>query len=311
MQIDITDVFLRDGLQDEDVTVPTGRKLDIYQGLVAAGVRRIEAASFVNPNKVPQMADAEELFAGLGHHEGVVSTALALNGRGIQRAVDAGVRNIQIVASASQAHSNANAGSSTKDALADLGRRVAEFPDIEFYAGISTAFTCPFEGHIAPAQLLSVVRGFLDMGVTNIGLADTLGTTPTNRLIESVHYVMEAEPGVKWFLHLHNAHGQALDTVDAAIGLGITNFDSALAGYGGCPFAPGAHGNLATEELVRHLHTQGHQTGIDQSSIEDAAEMARQILSQTMSTTEGSVSDFPAPGVEIREEGQSWSISSR
>lgn len=283
MQIDITDVFLRDGLQDEDVTVLTARKLAIYEGLVDAGVRRIEAGSFVNPRKVPQMADANELFAGLPRHDGVVPTALALNGRGIQRAFEAGVRNVQIVASASGAHSSANAGNSTEGALADLARQVAGFPDVEFFAGISTAFTCPFEGKIPPAQLLSVVRSFINMGVTNIGLADTLGTTPTDRLIESVQYVMDAEPGVKWFLHLHNAHGQALDTVDAAIGLGITNFDSALAGYGGCPFAPGAHGNLATEELVRHLHRQGHETGIDQAAIDDVASMARRVLNQAMS----------------------------
>jgi hydroxymethylglutaryl-CoA lyase len=278
MKVRITDVFLRDGLQDEDVVVSTADKLAIAEALIAAGVDRIEAGSFVNPKKVPQMGDAPEVFAGLPAAPGVTYTALALNGRGIQRAVDAGAGNISVVTSASQAHSSANAGRSVEDALASLGEEVARHPQAEFVAGISTAFTCPFEGDIDPAYLLRVVRAFKAMGISKIGLADTLGTTPTHRLMASLDFIRAAEPDLTYYLHLHNAHGQALATVSAAVDVGITNFDAALGGFGGCPFAPGAHGNIATEELVRHLHAGGHETGIDEQRLAEAVSLARSII---------------------------------
>jgi hydroxymethylglutaryl-CoA lyase len=221
------------------------------------------------------MADADAIFAGLPVSRDVAYTSLALNGRGIKRAVDAGAEHVCVVTSASQAHSNANAGQSIEEALAGLGEEVARFPGTDFFAGVSTAFTCPFEGEISPEHLLRVVRAFKDMGVTTIGLADTLGTTPTSRVISAVGYVLEAEPDLAYSLHLHNAHGQALATVSAAIDLGITRFDSALGGYGGCPFAPGAAGNLATEELVRHLHASGHETGIDEAQLAQTVAYAR------------------------------------
>jgi hydroxymethylglutaryl-CoA lyase len=280
MQIEITDVFLRDGLQDVDAVVPTADKLETAARLIAAGVRRLEVASFVNPKKVPQMADAEAVLAGLPGRPDVAYTALALNGRGIQRAVDAGARHISVVTSASQAHSTANAGQSVEAALAGIGAEVAKFPGTDFFAGISTAFTCPFEGAIDADHLLSVVQAFKDMGITTIGLADTLGTTPTAQLIAAMDHVLDAEPELHYSLHLHNAHGQALATVSAAVERGITRFDSALGGYGGCPFAPGAAGNLATEELVRHLHAGGHETGIDEAKLADAVAFARQSVTR-------------------------------
>ena len=278
MQVEITDVFLRDGLQDEPVIVSTAHKLEIAEALVAAGVKRIEAASFVNPRRVPQMADAAEIISSLPAVLGVTYTSLALNGKGIERAVDAGATDIQVVTSASQAHSNANAGQAIEDALASLGAAVARFPQARFFAGISTAFTCPFEGSIDPGYLLRVVRAFKDMGITDIGLADTLGTTPTDQVMASLQHVRDAEPDLTYYLHLHNAHGQALGTAGAAVDSGVVRFDAALGGYGGCPFAPGAHGNIATEELVRHLHDTGHDTGMDEDRLADAVRLARDVV---------------------------------
>ncbi|GAA1272900.1 hydroxymethylglutaryl-CoA lyase [Arthrobacter pascens] len=278
MQVEITDVFLRDGLQDEPVIVSTAHKLEIAEALVAAGVKRIEAASFVNPKRVPQMADAAEIISSLTAVPGVTYTSLALNGKGIERAVDAGATDIQVVASASQAHSNANAGQAIEDALASLGAAVSRFPQARFFAGISTAFTCPFEGSIDPGYLLRVVRAFKDMGITDIGLADTLGTSPTDQVMASLQHVRDAEPDLTYYLHLHNAHGQALGTASAAVDSGVVHFDAALGGYGGCPFAPGAHGNIATEELVRHLHDTGHDTGIDEDRLADAVRLARDVV---------------------------------
>ncbi|NKX52768.1 hydroxymethylglutaryl-CoA lyase, partial [Arthrobacter deserti] len=192
-----------------------------------------------------------------------------------------GADNIQIVTSASQAHSTANAGRGIDEAIASLAGEVVKYPGTNFFAGISTAFTCPFEGRIAPEHLLTIVRAFKDMGVRDIGLADTLGTTPPEEAMASVRYVMDAEPGLTYYLHLHNAHGRALETVDAAVTAGITQFDAARGGCGGCPFAPGAHGNTATEELVRHLHAAGHETGIDEDRLAEAVELARTTLARS------------------------------
>ncbi|WP_309072643.1 hydroxymethylglutaryl-CoA lyase [Arthrobacter sp.] len=281
MKVDITDVFLRDGLQDEPVIVSTAHKLEIAQALIAAGIKRIEAASFVNPKRVPQMADAAEVISSLPHVEGITYTSLALNGKGIERAVAAGATDIQVVTSASQAHSNANAGQAIEDALDGIGAAVARYPDTRFFAGISTAFTCPFEGSIDPEYLLRVVRAFSDMGIKDIGLADTLGTTPTEKVLASLNHVRDAEPDLTYYLHLHNAHHQALATAGAAVSAGVVRFDAALAGYGGCPFAPGAHGNIATEELVRYLHDAGHETGIDEDHLADAVRLARDVVSHS------------------------------
>lgn len=278
MKVQVTDVFLRDGLQDEPVIVSTEDKLAVADSLVAAGFTRLEVASFVNPAKVPQMGDAARVLGGLPRRDGVTYTSLALNGRGIQRAVDAGATDIQVVTSASQAHSNANAGQGIESALADLGREVARFPRVGFFAGISTAFTCPFEGEIDPGHLLRVVRAFKDLGIRDIGLADTLGTSPTEQVMESLAHVRAGEPDLTYHLHLHNARGQALATASAAVEAGIVRFDAALGGYGGCPFAPGAHGNIATEELVRHLHDAGHETGIDEDLLADAVQLARDVV---------------------------------
>jgi len=281
MKVEVTDVFLRDGLQDEPVVVSTAHKLEVAEALIAAGVKSIEAASFVNPKRMPQMADAAAVVTALPAVEGVMYKSLALNGKGIERAIDAGATDIQVVASASQAHSNANAGQAIEDALADLGAAVASFPEARFFAGISTAFTCPFEGTIDPAYLLRIVRALKAMGISDIGLADTLGTTPTEQVMASLQLVREAEPDLTYYLHLHNADGQALDTVSAAVDTGIVRYDAALGGYGGCPFAPGAHGNIATEELVRHLHGGGHETGIDEDRLAEAARLARHVVAHS------------------------------
>ena len=278
MQVEITDVFLRDGLQDEAVIVATAHKLEIAEALIAAGIKRIEAASFVNPRRVPQMADAADVISSLPAAEGVSYTSLALNGKGIERAVDAGATDIQVVTSASQAHSNANAGQAIEEALAGIGATIARYPQTRFFAGISTAFTCPFEGSIDPKHLLRVVRAFKDMGIKDIGLADTLGTTPTEQVLASLAQVRNSEPELTYYLHLHNAHGQALATVGAAVSTGVVRFDAALGGFGGCPFAPGAHGNIATEELVAYLHDAGHETGIYEDRLADAVRLARDIV---------------------------------
>ena len=279
MHVTVTDVVLRDGLQDEKAVVATVDKIAIAERLVAAGVEQIEAASFVSPTRVPQMADALDVVAALPRHKPSVRfSALVLNAAGVHRAAETAIDEIQIVTSASQGHSKANAGRSPEQALAELAVAVAAHPDRRFIAGISTAFVCPFDGHISPDRLVEVATTMARMGVARVGLADTLGIATTDQVLESVAAVRAALPDAELSLHLHNAHSQALDTVLAAVDLGITHFDAALGGYGGCPFAPGAHGNLATEELVAALHAHGHTTGIDENVLADAVDLVHQSL---------------------------------
>lgn len=280
MHVVVNEVVLRDGLQDEPVLVTVADRVAIADALVAAGLVHVEAASFVDPRRVPQMAGAEELVAQLPRRDSVYYSALALNAHGVRRAVVAGVRRITLVASASPRHSRANAGRDVETALADLAAAVSSYPDVRFTAGISTAFVCPFEGDVAPSALLAVVRRFTDMGVRRIRLADTPGTALPAQVLRSLDAMRNALPDVAFGLHLHNAHGRALSTVEAAIDVGITHFDSAAGGYGGCPFTPGAGPNIATEDLVVHLHARGIATGVDDAALAEAVAVVKRSLAR-------------------------------
>jgi hydroxymethylglutaryl-CoA lyase len=269
-RVEITDVVLRDGFQDEPVVVSVADRLRVADALAAAGLRRIEAVSFVNPARVPQMAGAEELVAALPHPPGVSWSALALNRKGVRRAIAAGVKDVCLVVSAGEGHSRANAGRTLQAALDDLAGVVAEHPHVRFTGGVATAFVCPFDGDIPPHRLAEVARAYAGIGITRIALADTLGSAAPEQVARSLDAVRAAVPDAELGLHLHDALGQALRTVDLAVELGITRFDAAAGGYGGCPFAPGAHGNIATETLVAHLHDRGVDTGIDAGLLAEA-----------------------------------------
>lgn len=279
-QILVTDVFLRDGLQDEPAVVSVEDRIQIAYQLADAGIQRMEVASFVNPKRVPQMAGAEEIVAHLTADEIFPAqiTSLVLNSRGTERAIASGDHAVQVVLSASEEHSKANAGQTVDEALGGLIASTQKYQNVEFFAGVSTAFRCPFEGYIPAERLVRIVGKLLEAGVTTIGLADTLGTTEPDYLVNSLDTVMSEFPDAKYSLHLHNAHGRALESVDLAIERGVTMFDAALAGYGGCPFAPGAAGNLSTAELVAHLHRQGFETGIDEAKLDVVSATAIEIV---------------------------------
>lgn len=276
--VTINDVVLRDGLQDEPVFVTVAERVRLADALLAAGLTSLEVASFVNPARVPQMAGAEELVAMLPRGANACYSAIALNPRGAERAVAAGVEDIVLVASASNGHSRANAGRSTDAALAEVADVTGQFPHMRFSGALSVAFVCPFDGQIPIEQLVRVATTFAAAGLTHLTLADTLGTAEPSSVVRSLDAVRAALPDTELALHLHDAHGRALETVDAAIERGVTRFDSATGGYGGCPFAPGAHGNLATETLVAHLHARGVETGVDLDGVHRAAELIRTAL---------------------------------
>lgn len=274
----VTDVVLRDGLQDEPVFVAIPARVGIVSALAYAGVRSLEVASFVNPDRVPQMAAAEELIGALPELPGVAYRAIALNDRGVTRAVGTNIASLALVVSASEEHSVANVRRSRDQVLADFSRVAAGVEEPELVGSVATAFTDPSGNPTPERELLEVLDALQRMGIRKVGLADTTGVAATSHVAKLLEAARREMPSLELFLHLHDAHGQALDSVDAALELGITEFDAALGGLGGCPFVPGAAGNLDTEALVAHLHARGVATGIDLGRLAAARVLLRTVL---------------------------------
>ena len=274
----VTDVVLRDGLQDESVFVAIPARVGIVSALADAGVRSLEVASFVNPERVPQMAAAEELIGALPELPGVAYRAIALNDRGVTRAIGTNIASLALVVSASEEHSIANVRRSRDQVLADYSRVAAGVEEPELVGSVATAFTDPSGNPTPERELLEVLDALQRMGIRKVGLADTTGVAATSHVAKLLEAARREMPSLELFLHLHDAHGQALDSVDAALELGITEFDAALGGLGGCPFVPGAAGNLDTEALVAHLHARGVATGIDLGRLAAARELLRTVL---------------------------------
>lgn len=263
----ITEVVTRDGLQDEPNVVPTSEKLRIIEAVVEAGIRSVEVTSFVHPKVVPQMADASELMQSLPRKEGVVYSALVPNLKGAERAIAAGIDELRVVISASESHNRANLNRSIAESLEGL-QEVCDFARNQpapprLAAGVATSFACPFEGPVPLEQLLRLVTALTGMGVTLVNLADTTGMANPTQVSSTVSSVMESNPDLDVGLHLHDTRGMGLANALAGLDVGVDRFDSSLGGLGGCPFAPGATGNISTEDLVHMLHEMGVSTGVD------------------------------------------------
>ncbi len=271
----LRDVTLRDGLQDED-PVSTDTKLAIFEALVAAGVRELELTSFVRPDRVPAMADAEALCAATtGVAEDVTRWGLVLNARGAERALAAGLRHLQFVVSVTDAHSQRNAGRPTYDAVADLAAVVALAREaggaVEVTLGCS--FGCPYERKVPVERVVDVAARAADAGVTSIGLADTIGVaipSEVRALVTAVAAAVDRPLGV----HLHDTRGLGVANALAAIDVGVRRIDGSVGALGGCPFAPGASGNLALEDLAHALEADGVATGLDVDGLIEAANVA-------------------------------------
>lgn len=266
-QVLITDVVTRDGFQNEERIIPTEDKIRVIEGLVQAGVTSIEVTSFVHPRVVPQLADASEVIAQLPRHPGVRYSALVPNIKGAQRALAAGVEELHLVVSATESHNRANLNRSTQETLAQLAEVTDyvrhENPQAIIVACISTAFHCPFEGRTPSERVFWVIEELVKAGIQHINLADTDGAANPLQIWQTVTAARERFPAVTWSLHLHNTRDMALANALAGLQAGITLFDSSLGGIGGCPFAPGATGNVSTEDLVHMLHEMGIETGIN------------------------------------------------
>jgi hydroxymethylglutaryl-CoA lyase len=284
-RVTITDVALRDGLQIQPLTVPTATKLVIFDQLIAAGVRSLEVGSFVHPGLVPQMADADVLFQLVPADPRVQMLALVPNTRGAERALAAGVRDVRIVLSCTEGHSQANTNRSVAEGVREaqaVVERLRAAGGVRVIGALATAFVCPFDGPVSADQVGRLVGPLVDMGLDEISLADTLGKADPQQVEVTVDAMRERFPQITFGLHLHNTYGMALANVVAGLDHGIAQFDAALGGIGGCPFAPGAAGNVATEDVVFMLHAMGVQTGIDMDSLGIAAAGLRDALSRPL-----------------------------
>lgn len=283
--VDIREVGLRDGLQLE-APVPTEVKLDILEAVAATGVRRVEVTSFVSPRAVPALADAEQVVAELHRWPDVHFSALVAGAGGARRAVAAGMPNLEYVISASDGHSQANAGRTTAEAVAAM----TEIADLAHENGgvceaiIAVAWDCPFDGPTPVERVVDVARRSVDQGADQLCLGDTIGTTVPGRVVRLLDAVREACPGVDVGVHFHNTRGAGLAGVLAAVDAGITQLDASVGGLGGCPFAPGASGNIATEEVVYLLEDSGVSTGLDLDAVLLAAGVVEQAVAHSLTS---------------------------
>jgi hydroxymethylglutaryl-CoA lyase len=270
----IRDVTLRDGLQMEH-PVPTADKVAVFEALVAAGVRDLELTSFVRPDRVPAMADADELAERTAATPGVERWALVLNERGAQRAVAAGLDRLQFVVSVSAAHSRVNAGRDVDGALDQLAAITAGLPaGVVVEVTLATAFGCPYQGPVPTDDVLAVAERSLAEGAAGLSLADTIGTALPGEVPALVRAVKRLGGDVPVGVHLHDTRGLGVANALAALDAGVDRIDGTVGGLGGCPFAPGASGNLALEDLVHVLDESGIATGIDLEALVEAAHLA-------------------------------------
>ena len=263
----VQEVAPRDGLQIEQKWVETDDKIALIDNLSACGFTRIEAGSFVSPKAIPALRDGDEVFRRIARQDGVTYVALIPNLKGAERALLAGADELNMVMSASQTHNRANMRMSCEASLAGFGDIVAlarrPGMDVTLNATIATAFGCPFEGRIDEDRVLAIVDAYLRLGVDGITLADTTGMANPRQVARIVRRVLAVLPAAALTLHFHNTRGLGLVNVVAAYEVGARRFDAALGGLGGCPFAPGASGNICTEDLVNLCDETGIATGID------------------------------------------------
>ncbi|MHC6225528.1 hydroxymethylglutaryl-CoA lyase [Pseudomonas sp. X10] len=261
----VQEVSPRDGLQIEPVWVETADKIELIDQLSLAGFSRIEAGSFVSPKAIPALRDGEQVFTGIRRQPGVIYVALVPNLKGAQRALGAGADELNLVMSASQTHNQANMRMSCEQSLAAFTDIVAlaRGTSLSLNASIATTFGCPFEGVVSEDRVLQIVEAYLELGVDGITLADTTGMANPRQVHRLVQRVLEQLPATALTLHFHNTRGLGLCNVLAAYEAGARRFDASLGGLGGCPFAPGASGNICTEDLVNLCDEMGIETGID------------------------------------------------
>ncbi|MEO9175346.1 MAG: hydroxymethylglutaryl-CoA lyase [Gaiellales bacterium] len=280
--ITICDVGPRDGLQNQPLTLAPELRAELINRLAGAGVPRIEATSFVHPKYIPQMADAEQVVAGIERREGVVYAGLVVNERGYERLRDAGLEEVHFAFPASEEFNRRNANTSLEESIA-AGLRIlalAKQDGIRATMTIGTAFGCPFEGAVDPGRVLELAERIVEGGACELGLADTVGVAVPRMVGALVGRACKL--GVPVGVHLHNTRNTGFANAYAALAAGATVFDASVGGIGGCPFAPRATGNIATEDLVYLLHGEGVETGIDLDALIEVAQWLEETLGREL-----------------------------
>jgi isopropylmalate/homocitrate/citramalate synthase len=271
--VTVVEVGPRDGLQNEKVTIDTADKVSFIDRLSAAGCPVIEVSAFVSPTRVPQMSDAAEVLSRIARRNGTRYSALVPNAIGLDRAAAAGVEEIAIFAAASETFSRANINQSIEESLATYAVvcRGAHDRGMRVRAYLSTAFGCPYEGRVGPATVARLAGRLVDMGAFEVAISDTIGVAHPGQVAEVLDVVFREIPVERTALHFHDTRGTALANVLTALTLGVSTFDSSAGGLGGCPYAPGASGNLATEDLLYMLDGLGIETGIVLADVASAS----------------------------------------
>lgn len=281
-RVRVVEVGPRDGLQNEAGFVPTGAKVRFIELLSEAGFEAVETTSFVSPRAVPQLADAEEVFRAIRRRLGVRYPVLVPNLKGLERALKAGAREVAVFTAASETFNlkNINMGiDRSLEVIADVVRE-ARAAGLWVRGYISVCFGCPYEGKVDPEKVLTVAARLAELGVDEVSLGDTIGVATPRQVEETVGRVLKELPAERLALHFHDTRGTALANVLTGLLMGISVFDSSAGGLGGCPFAPGANGNLATEDLLYMLHGMGIETGVDLAKVMDATRYILGVLNR-------------------------------
>lgn len=296
-RIQIVEVAPRDGLQADPADLSTAQKVELIERLAAAGHTRIEATSFVSPKAVPKMADGDAVMAGVPRSAEVSYSALALNQRGVERAIAAGVDEVCGVVVATEAFSQAN----QRATVAESVQRWRDISDAARTSGVKTAVTvsavcgCPYEGRVAAESVLDIVGELAETQPDELALADTIGAGVPTQVADLFAGARERAPGISLRGHFHNTRNTALANIAAAIDTGVRVFDSSLGGVGGCPFAPKATGNVATEDVVYLVHEMGYDTGLDLDALIDTTVWLESQLGHGVPSLVAKAGGFPTP----------------
>jgi hydroxymethylglutaryl-CoA lyase len=298
--IEIVEVGPRDGLQSEPGVMPTAAKIEFIERLIDAGLRRLEVTSFVNPKKVPQMADAEQVLAGLNKRADVRYVGLVLNRKGFERAVAAGCNEIGMAVVASDTFNRRNQGVGTDESIAawlEIAKE-AHAAGVRPQVTVSAAFGCPFEGEISVDRVIEVAKRVAEANPYEVAFADTIGVGGPSQVTEILTRAREALPGVRLRAHFHNTRNTGLANAYAAVAAGVSALDSSAGGIGGCPFAPAATGNIPTEDLVYMLERMGVSTGIDLDKLLATGEWLQQTLGRNVPGMLLKAGGFPKPSAQ-------------
>ena len=302
-RVRIYEVGPRDGLQNEATPIPTDAKARFIALLAAAGLREIEATSFVSPSAIPQLADAEALLRMLDRSSGIRFPVLVPNQRGLDRAEAAGVDAIAVFTASSDAFTSRNIGMTVEESLATFAPVLRRARELDWWTRgyVSTAFGCPYTGHVEPSRAVAVATRLVELGVDEVCFGDTIGVGVPGQVEELTGLTAAAGlPLDRVAYHFHDTRGTALANVAAGLRSGIRCFDSAAGGTGGCPYAPGAAGNLATEDLVYLLDTEGWETGVSLAGVVDAARFVAGALGRPLGTKVGQAGGWdPATGAAV------------